>query len=120
MDLPDVEVKLTICAIQDGVTWQTGKVDWYEGGWMTIWIDGLSPEADAGNTTVLIEDIPHQPDIVLAEKGQVNVRLRPLIAPGSRQVIVVHRGSRSCPATVRVVGSPPDIRGLGGLAGHRD
>lgn len=115
VDLPQSEVRPVITAIQDGITWMSGEVDWRNGGWMTVWVDGLTAEADAGNTVVFVADIPHAPEAVHVSTGQVNVKLRALSNPGLHDVAIVHRGARSEVVHVRIVGNPPAIRGLEGL-----
>jgi tRNA (mo5U34)-methyltransferase len=117
MDLPPVDVTPEIRSAQDGITWQSGIVNWADGGWLTLWVYGLSAEADPGNTTVLISGVPHVPGVVVpSANGQVNVQLRPIIGPGVHDVVVVHRGSRSSPVTIQVQGHPPAIRGLESLS----
>lgn len=111
-DLPPVSDAIEIGSIQDGVTWETGEVDWEKGGWLTLWIKGLSPEADPGNTVVEIGGVPHWPDAVDVSGGQVNVRLRPVVRTGSHEVVVVHRGVRTRGAMVQVTGDAPRIKGL--------
>ena len=39
-------------SLQDGATWTKGTVDWSHGGWLTVWVEGLSAEANPGNTIV--------------------------------------------------------------------
>ena len=112
VDLPPVSDELELSSVQDGITWTPGEVDWANGGWATIWINGLSPEADPANTMVEISGIPHSPDAVDAQGGQVNTRLRPLIRAGDHPIVVVHRGARTPPKMMRVSGNPPAIRGL--------
>ncbi len=120
VDLPGTVVRQTIREIQDGVTWVRGEVDWRNGGWLTVWAEGLSAEADPGNTTVLLAGIPHSPETVDATSGQLNVKLRPLIGAGAHEAVVVHRGASSEPFQFRVVGEPPPIRGLERLARSRE
>lgn len=112
VDLPGHTGELKIQTLQDSVTWKEGEVHWANGGWMTVWADGLSAEADAGNTVVHVSGLPHFPHAVLATSGQINIQLRPLIEPGVHTVEVIHRGVRSTPSAVRVCGEPPPIRGL--------
>lgn len=95
VDLPPISNELRLVNLQDGISWRNGEVDVDTGGWVTLWLDGLSPEADPGNTTVDIDSIPHAPDMVDAVRGQVNVKLRPVVRPGSREVSVRHRGALS-------------------------
>lgn len=111
IDLPDMDQDLSIMSVQDGVSWGLGQVDWAKGGWMTVWVEGLSAEADPGNTTVFVGDIPHEPSTVLPDSGQINVRLRPVVAAGDHMVEVVHRGARSDSRDVRVLGTPPLLWG---------
>ena len=111
-DLPPVSNAIEIMSVQDGVTWKTGEVDWGKGGWLTVWINGLSPEVDAGNTVVEIGGIPHWPDAVDVSRGQVNIRLRPVVRAGCHAVVVVHRGTRTPGAMVQVTGDAPRIKGL--------
>ena len=112
VDLPPVSNAVELASVQDGITWTPGEVSWANGGWVTIWVDGLSPEADAANTMVEIAGVPHFPDAVDAPGGQVNVRLRPLLHAGDHTIVVVHRGARTPAKMVRVSGNPPAIRGL--------
>ena len=112
MDLPPVDAAPLILSMQDGIDWRCGEVNWQSGGWLTVWVDGLSPEADPGNLHVIVSGIPHHPESVDSSTGQVNVRLRPLIDAGLHKVELVHRGARSSQVELRVIGSPPPIRGL--------
>lgn len=111
LDLPPIANSLDLRAIQDSITWQTGEVDWANGGWLTLWADGLSPEADCGNVIVQVAGIPHVPDALEPTKGQINIRLRPLIEAGEHEVRILHRGAESR-LNLRVKGKPPQIRGL--------
>ena len=112
VDLQPVMDTIVLVSAQDGVTWETGKVNWSDGGCMTLWMEGLSHEAASGNVTVVIAGIPHYPDAVESKSGQVNVRLRPSIGPGTHLLTVVHRGANSNSMTVEVLGTPPKIKGL--------
>jgi tRNA (mo5U34)-methyltransferase len=109
VDLPPIATAIAIIAVQDGCSWTPGKVSWSSGGWATVWVSGLSAEADPGNTTVEISGVPHFPDTVDPVTGQVNVRLRPVIDAGEHTVVAVHRGSRSEPLTIAVTGDPPPV-----------
>ncbi|HZI73783.1 MAG TPA: hypothetical protein VFD73_07090, partial [Gemmatimonadales bacterium] len=114
LDLPSIASNLELRAIQDSISWRTGEVDWANGGWLTLWADGLSPEADPGNTLVEIAGVPHVPEAVEPLKGQVNIRLRPLIRAGEHEVGLLHRGAESrLPLLVK--GEAPRIRGLQSL-----
>jgi tRNA (mo5U34)-methyltransferase len=104
LDLPPISNEIDLVSVQDGITWQEGEVDWARDGWMTLWVNGLSPEADAGNTVVEVAGVPHLPETVSVELGQVNVRLRPVIRAGTQSVRVLHRGAQSRPINVTVVG----------------
>jgi hypothetical protein len=114
-DLPVVHTAPKLTSIQDGVSWRADEVDWAGGGWVTLWVEGLSAEADCGNLVVEIAGVPHLPDSVDPVKGQVNVKLRPLIRAGERDVRILHRGSASGSRKLRVVGDAPAVRGLDGL-----
>jgi tRNA (mo5U34)-methyltransferase len=112
VDLPVISHSIELASVQDGITWTPGEVSWANGGWVTVWVEGLSPEADAANTTLEIAGVPHFPDAVDAPRGQVNLRLRPLIGAGDHTIIVIHRGTRTAPKTLKVTGNAPPIRGL--------
>jgi tRNA (mo5U34)-methyltransferase len=112
VDLPPFSSPPRLLSVQDGRSWQPGQVDWAHGGWLTVWVEGLTTEADAANTAIHIDEVPHIPDAVHAGRGQINARLRPIIAPGQHEVRVMHRGAASGPASLTVVGKPPAIRGL--------
>ena len=112
VDLPPLESELTLVSLQDGVTWDESSVGWEKGGFVTLWVEGLSVEADAGNVTVEISGIPHAPIDVLVEASQVNIRLRPLIRGGVHEVRVTHRGKSTETKELRVVGDGPGIKGL--------
>lgn len=116
VDLPPVSNPVELNAVQDAVTWQTGQVDWGQGGWLTLWVAGLSPQADPGNTVVEIAGLPHFPEAVMPDRGQINVRLRPSIQAGEQAVKVIHRGAAGAARTVRVIGQPPKLRGLEALS----
>ena len=105
IDLPSIEGPLTLISVQDGTTWQVNEVDWDRGGWMTVWIDRLSPEADPGNTIVEIDGVPHSPEDVSPSTGQVNLKLRPVIESGERHVKVLHRGVTTNGLTFTVKGT---------------
>jgi hypothetical protein len=114
VDLPDLPSAHTIqvLSVQDGVNWQTGEVNWRNGGWATVWVSGLSDEADAGNTVVEVSGIPHWPEAVHVGRGQVNFRLRPFLRSGEHELQVLHRGVGSQPLGFSVTGPPPPIHGL--------
>ena len=118
MNLSAASAAPTIESAQDGVLWHDGRVDWNSGGWLTLWIRGLSAEADPGNTVVEIDGVPHLPETVDPETGQLNVRLRPIIPPGIREVKVSHRGALSSGITITVAGDPPEIHGLETCSGR--
>lgn len=115
LDLPQAGQPPVILSIQDGTNWQAGQVTWQNEAWITIWTQGLSPEADCANTTIHIDGILHVPFYLNVENGQINLQLRPLIAAGHSTVHVEHRGQLSAPAQLNVVGDPPPIRGLESL-----
>jgi hypothetical protein len=111
LDLPPIASPVELRAVQDSVTWRTGEVDWANGGWLTLWANGLSPEADPGNVMVEVAGIPHVPLVVDAAKGQINIRLRPLIRAGEHDVRLTHRGAAES-LKLQVKGAAPAIRGL--------
>jgi tRNA (mo5U34)-methyltransferase len=108
-DLPAMENELRLTCIQDGMNWTLDEV---ESGWMTLWVEGLSAEADGGNTVVEIDEVPHFAESVLPDTGQVNIKLRPVIRAGMRGARVLHRGAVSGVKSFRVMGDRPAIRGL--------
>jgi tRNA (mo5U34)-methyltransferase len=112
IDLPPVNSLVELVSVQDGVAWTTGEVDWGHGGWAAAWARGLSPEADPGNTTVYVSGVPHLPNAIDSDRGQINFRLRPVIFPGKHDVRLIHRGAESASVPVTVGGTPPAIRGL--------
>lgn len=112
VDLPLLDHPIRLLAVQDGITWENNVADWGNGGWLTLWLDGLSMEGDPGNTTVHIDGVPHLPDAVCPAQGQVNVRLRPVVQAGSHDVTVFHRGAQSNTERLLVKGPPPPVRGL--------
>jgi hypothetical protein len=118
VDLPPITGTLRVASVQDGVTWTASVVDWGKGGWLTIWVDGLSPEADCGNTKVFVAGVPHYPQAVVPT-GQVNVRLRPIVGSGAQELFLEHRGILSDAVSLEVIGSPPIISGLEKLAATR-
>jgi len=111
-DLSPATAPVRLRAAQDAVTYKMGEVDWANGGWLTLWVEGLTPEADPANTIVEIDGIPHYPQDVIASTGQVNVKLRPLIRPGVRDIRINHRNQTSQAMTMLVQGEPPVIQGL--------
>lgn len=115
VDLPPIAGPLTIAATQDGLAWHKDEVDWAHGGWLTLWVAGLTAEADAANTTVEVDGIPHVPELVHPAGGQINVRLRPVIESGARTIRVLHRGAASSPHVITVKGERPPIKGLEAL-----
>jgi len=117
VDLAPLTNAVELASVQDGISWTPGQVSWANGGWATIWVEGLSAEADAANTLVEIAGIPHLPDALDAGRGQINVRLRPLIRAGEYPIQVIHRGARTPAKMFRVTGDPPVIRGLDVLSG---
>jgi len=115
VDLPAIGNALRIVSLQDARSWTDDIVYWAGGGWLTIWIEGLSEEADCGNTRVIVDGILHSPDAVVPASGQVNVALRPVIADGLHRLAAEHRDIRSNTVTFNVIGAPPAIRGLENL-----
>jgi len=91
VDLGAMTGELRVGSLQDGETWAVGE----SGGWLTVWVEGLTAEADRGNTVVEIGGIPHEPAAVEAGSGQVNVKLRPMVRAGRWMVRVRHRGTVS-------------------------
>jgi hypothetical protein len=116
IDLPDIAHPISIESLQDGITWQGEQVAWDNGGWLTVWVNPLAPEADPSSVVVHISGIPHTPVAVDPVRGQVNVRLRPLIHAGQHSVRATHRGATSNTALLTVTGTPPPIRGLEKIA----
>jgi hypothetical protein len=116
VDLPPGASEIRVRALQDGVSWREAQIDWNNGGWITLWVTGLTAEADAGNVVVEIGGVPHLP--VAVTDVQINVQLRPLIGPGEHRLRILHRGSESQPVSLVVTGSPPPIRGLERLTGR--
>ena len=119
LDLPESGEEPRVASMQDGVTWSTGEVS-LANGWLTLWVEGLSVEADEGNTTVEVSGVPHFPDAVTPTGGgafQVNVRLRPVLRAGVHEVAVLHRGRRGEARTIRLTGAGPPVRGLESLRG---
>jgi hypothetical protein len=117
LDLAPIDSPIRVLSVQDGVSWKVDEIDWKDDGWITVWIEGLSPEADAGNVTIIVNGIPHTPRDVCAGTGQVNCQLRPSVGSGQQELYAEHRGARSGVVQARVVGEPPAIRGLEKLAG---
>jgi len=113
VDPAPVDTQLVIAAIQDAIGLQTDEVDWANGGWMTLWIEGLSELADAGSVTVEIDGVPHRPQAVAG--GQVNVQLRPLFDGGEHRVAVAHRGARSAAHAFVLKGRAAPIKGFEGI-----
>jgi tRNA (mo5U34)-methyltransferase len=116
VDLAPISNDLRLVSVQDGTSWQTGSVDWANGGWATAWVSGLSAEADAGNVELTISGIPHSATAVAVEQGQVNFRLRPLVGEGMHTLLIQHRGAVSNALEFKVQGEPPKIKGLEMLA----
>jgi tRNA (mo5U34)-methyltransferase len=117
VDLPNLpdNASLQLISVQDGVTWRSGQLDWLNNGWGTAWVSGLSPEADAGNTVIEVSGVPHSPETVVPNTGQVNFRLRPIVDEGEHEVRALHRGATSDARRILVTGRPPPIRGLEAL-----
>jgi tRNA (mo5U34)-methyltransferase len=112
VNLPPIRGPIHLVSVQDGITWHNDEVVWEQGGWMTLWVQGLSAEADPGNTLVELAGIPHYPEEVYPDSGQINVRLRPVVHEGMSQVRVLHRGAVSNTVSVAVRGQAPAIQGL--------
>ncbi len=119
LDLPAFDGEIELLAVQDGVSWDLGVIDWSTGGWITMWLRGLSDEADAGNVTIFVDGIPHSPEDVHVASGQVNSKLRPLFDAGKHELHAEHRGVRSNALEVEVMGSAPTVAALRGLADER-
>ena len=107
VDLPPASLPISLVAVQDGITWKSNEVSWNGGGWFTLWADGLTTEADPGNTTVEFGAVPHTPVEVIPSRGQINCQLRSIMAPGDYAVHVRHRGAISNAVTVAINGNPP-------------
>ena len=84
---------------------------------MTLWVKGLSVEADPGNTIVEIAGVPHFQETVLVQSGQINVRLRPRIRSGIHEILVRHREAMSRAVSFQVVGNATIIHGLENVSG---
>lgn len=104
LDLSDSTSPLDLHLLQDAVTDEAGVVDRAKGGWLTLWVTGLTPEADAGNVIIHVDGVPHFPDFV-DPRGQVNVPLRRCVAEGRVEVMVEHRGQRSQGVALEVRGA---------------
>jgi len=117
VDLPPAANPVTVASVQDGIAWTTDRIDWANGGWVTIWAAGLSAEADPGNTTVLLSGIPHDLEHVIPATGQINLQLRPVIRPGAHSLAIRHRGVIGPAHAIAVLGMPPPIQGLESLTG---
>lgn len=115
VDLPAPDESVAIASVQDGVAWTSSRLDWANGGWLTVWATGLSPEADPSNTQVLISGVPHVPEAVFPEGNQINLKLRPVIHAGNHTVAVSHRGRVSDTFPLQITGTPPPIHGLEAL-----
>ena len=109
VDLEPLTGHLTLDGLQDAITFDSA-VDWTHGGWLTLWVTGLSDLADVGNVTVEIDGIPHVPQAVTHD--QINLQLRPLFHSGPHSVLVEHRGLRSATREFVLQGSCPVIQGL--------
>ena len=92
---PGTGSSLVLGGIQDGVSWDMDVVKYSSGGWMTLWVEGLSPEADIDNTRVVIAGIPHHPSAISWNDRnncwQLNLKLRPVVGVGQQSVVVEHR-----------------------------
>ena len=107
---------LAIGAVLDAISLTADEVDWDHGGWMTLWVDGLSELADVGNVSIEVDGVPHRPQAIAAG-GQINVQLRPLFDDVSgHHVVVEHRGLRSAPRNFVLKGIAPAIRGFESLS----
>lgn len=115
LDLPPLPVPPRIISVQDGVSWTEGMADWASGGWLTVWVQGLSQVADCGNVTVLIDEVPHIPIWVSAEDGQINLQLRPMIHSGTHRLQVLHLEKLSQAINFGVLNAPPKVKGLESL-----
>jgi tRNA (mo5U34)-methyltransferase len=111
MDVENLNGTLLVGAIQDAISFREGEVDWANGGWLTVWVSGLSDLADVGNVTVEIDGVPHRPQAVA--ETQVNLQLRPLFEAGEHRLVVAHRGLRSESQTFLLCGAAPVIKGFG-------
>lgn len=115
VDLEPLTGLLTIGSIQDAISLRLGEVDWAHGGWLTVWVRGLSELADIGNVTVHIDGVPHRPNAIV--ESQVNVQLRPLFPAGEHLLTVKHRGLSSDEVGVTVLGDAPVIKGFANATG---
>jgi hypothetical protein len=118
LDLTPIDSSIRVLSVQDGVSWAMSEIDWNTGGWATVWLQGLTAEADAGNVTIFVDGIPHLPQDVFASTGQVNFQLRPVLGSGEQELYAEHRGACSGVVGVNVLGVAPVVRGLENLAGH--
>jgi len=109
VDLPALAGEIQVRAIQDGVI-LTDEVEWNHGGWLTVWVEGLSEWADVGNVIVEVDGVPHRPQAVTM--NQINLRLRPLFTAGDHILTVTHRHQQSLPVTFQLQGTAPGIKGL--------
>jgi tRNA (mo5U34)-methyltransferase len=113
VDIEDLTGTLAIVAVQDAITFSPNEVDWANGGWVTVWVNGLAELVDFGNVSVEVDGIPHRPQAIVS--GQVNTQLRPLFRAGEHQVAVVHFGVRSNTISFTLRGATPVIKGFEAL-----
>lgn len=109
VDLEPTTGTLSVDGIQDAMTFAP-HVQWAHGGWLALWVTGLTSLADVGNVTVEIDGTPHRPHAVT--RDQINVQLRPLFEAGLRRVVVEHRGLRSAAREFLLQGDCPAIKGF--------
>ncbi len=109
VDLEPATGTLSVEGIQDAITF-VPHVDWAQGGWVTLWVSGLTELADVGNIKVEIDGIPHRPHAVT--RDQLNLQLRPLFEAGIHRVVVEHRGLRSAAQDFTLRGECPAIKGI--------
>lgn len=112
VDLEPLPGPLSIRGLQDAVSYQAGVVDWEQGGWLAVWVTGLSELADRANVVVYVDGVPHGPQAIDTGNGQINVALRPLFDAGEHSVTVEHLGRRSDPAHFTLQGECPPIKGI--------
>ncbi len=106
VDTPLAAGQFRILKVFDGSRWTENRVSLTSGGFLTLWVEGLPPEADAVSTHLLaghqplpvIYMSPHAPEAA----RQVNARLSELLQPGRFNIQLRHGAGVSNLAQIEV------------------
>lgn len=106
VDMPLEQTVLQINDLTDGATWTPGRVDLRQGLVLTLWVNGLSDNADRNNVRVAINGERAEVTYVASRRGQsgqINVKVPADTPEGSATLEITLQGHTPVSSTVEVV-----------------